>query len=277
MRAARLFFSFVSFVALAVFIGARAAPDGDAVETALIMAVDVSGSIDDRRYRLQMQGIAAALEDPAVIEAMLGYDKNGILFTLITWADDPQIAIPWSRIGNVSDARAIAARVRRLPQQGGEFTCIAGALRYIREQIVPQAKQRARNIVLDVSGDGTDNCNPQVPVGSLRDQILKQTVVINGLPIMQGPEGKSLVEWYRDNVIGGPGAFLLAANGYEDFGRAIRQKFVVEVSGGLAGERPLRGSEWHHQLLGAEFPDVHGGAAAALHEVKAHVTAEARE
>jgi len=84
--------------------------------------------------------------------------------------------------------------------------------------------------VVDVSGDGHDNCNPPVPVDAVRDELVAGVVTINGLPILEGDEVLTLAPWYRDHVIGGAGAFLLPAAGFKDFGRAIRQKFITEVS-----------------------------------------------
>lgn len=221
------------------------------VDTALIVAVDVSNSVDDQRYRLQMEGIAQALEDPGVIQAIAGGAKGGILFSMITWADRPKVALPWTRISNAADAKATALRVRALPRQGGEFTCMSRMMRFVSDKIAPQIPAKAVKVVLDISGDGQDNCNEQEPVDAVRDELVKYGVTVNGLPILEGageavaeaPGGVStqsylpdeqlgapLEEWFRAHVKGGPGSFVLPANGYADFGRAIRQKFVLEVS-----------------------------------------------
>ncbi|MCP4781114.1 MAG: DUF1194 domain-containing protein [Hyphomicrobium sp.] len=227
--------------------GIAAAQDGAAVDTALIVAVDVSNSVDDNRYRLQMEGIAQALEDPAVIEGIIGGAKGGILFSMVTWADRPKFTLPWMRITNAEEARATAARVRKLPRQDGEFTCMARMMRNVSDKIVPQVPAQATKIVLDVSGDGPDNCNAEEPIDVARDELVKWGVTVNGLPILERAQGQSappvdsyipqqrrtssLEDWYRKNVKGGPGSFVLLANGYKDFGRAIRQKFVLEISG----------------------------------------------
>jgi len=227
--------------------GLAAAQDGEAVDTALIVAVDVSNSVDDNRYRLQTEGIAQALEDPAVIEGIIGGAKGGILFSMVTWADRPKFTLPWMRITNAEEARATAARVRQLPRQDGEFTCMALMMRNVSDKIVPQVPAQATKIVLDVSGDGPDNCNAEEPVDVARDELVKWGVTVNGLPILERAQGQSappvdsylpqqrgtstLEDWYRKNVKGGPGSFVLPANGYKDFGRAIRQKFVLEISG----------------------------------------------
>jgi hypothetical protein len=206
---------------------ARAA---DEVDTALIVSVDVSNSVDDHRYKLQMEGMAQALEDPAVLDAILNGPHGGILFSMVTWADRPRVAIPWQRIASREEAIAAAQKVRTLPRQGGEFTCVAGMLRNISDKVVPQVPAKATRIIVDVSGDGRENCNPGEPIETVRDELIASGVTINGLPILEGDEGVSLEGWYREHVMGGPGAFVLPADGFKDFGRAIRQKFVIEIS-----------------------------------------------
>lgn len=201
------------------------------VDTALVVSVDVSNSVDEHRYQLQMQGIANALEDPQVLDAILSGGKGGILFTLVTWADKPKVSVPWMRIASKEEATAVAALVRKVPHQGGEFTCMGSMLRFLTDKVVTQIPTGATRIVIDVSGDGSDNCNPQEPVATIRDELVGYNVTINGLPILEGREAGTLEGYYRENVMGGGGAFVLPAEGFGDFGRAIRQKFVVEVSG----------------------------------------------
>ncbi len=238
-------------VASIAAVSLAVAVSSEEVDTALIVAIDVSNSVDDTRYKLQMEGIAQALEDPGVIEAIVGGAKGGILFSLVTWADQPTWNLPWMHIASEADAKAVAKKVRALPRQGGEFTCMARLMRVVSDKIVPQIPSKAAKVVLDVSGDGRDNCNSQEPIEQVRDELVKYGVTVNGLPILAGegpemvipgaapsaqsylPEKRSvdpLEQWFIDNVKGGPGSFVLPANGYADFGRAIRQKFVLEVS-----------------------------------------------
>ncbi len=202
----------------------------DEVDTALIVSVDVSNSVDDARYKLQMEGIAQALEDPGVIDAITSGEKASILFSMVMWADKPRIAVPWRRIASAADAKALALEVRGLRQQGGEFTCVTGMLRNIADKVITQIPMKATRIIVDVSGDGKENCNPRETTQAVRDELVSYNVTINGLPILEGDQGPSLEEWYRENVMGGAGAFVLPAHGFDDFGRAIRQKFVIEIS-----------------------------------------------
>ena len=207
------------------------------VDTALVVSIDVSNSVDDARYRLQMEGIAKALEDPGVVAAITTGPQAAILFSIVAWADRSEVIFPWVRIGSAGEAKAVAARIRKLPRAKGEFTCLAKMLRSVADKIVPQIPAVANRVVIDVSGDGRDDCNPEEPADKVRDELVASKVVINGLPILDGDEGKTIEDWYRANVMGGIGSFVLAANGYGDFERAIRQKFVVEISGTAAPVR----------------------------------------
>lgn len=201
------------------------------VDTALVIAVDVSNSVDERRYRLQMSGIAGALEDPAVVGTILNGAQGAILVSLVAWSDRPQVALNWTRIASQQDATAVANKIRHLERITGEFTCLADMLRYLNDKVLPTVPASALRKVVDVSGDGADNCNSQVATPEIRDEIVGYGTIINGLPILEGSEASTLESWYEKNVKGGPGSFVLAADGFEDFGRAIRQKFIVEISG----------------------------------------------
>ncbi|WHQ72917.1 DUF1194 domain-containing protein (plasmid) [Methylorubrum extorquens] len=220
---------------------------------ALVVAVDVSQSVDEARFMLQMEGIAAALEDPEVVATMTGR-PGGTLFAMVTWADRASIALNWRRIAHRSDALAVAAQVRATPRQSGEFTCLGQMFRTVAASVIPAMPVPARRIVVDVSGDGIDNCTDPKNLEAERNALLATEATINGLPILvpgendvvgagayRSPgyglratplpqERTDLAQWYRDHVLGGPGAFLLAAAGYGDFSRALRRKFVMEVS-----------------------------------------------
>lgn len=225
-------------------------------DTALIVAVDVSQSVDEQRYRLQMEGVAQALEDPGVVSAIVNGPNGGILFTMVAWADGAKQVLDWHRIASREDATAVAQQVRALPHSGGEFTCMARMLRSVALRIIPAMPAKAERVVVDVSGDGIDNCSDRDALHEERDRILSLSATINGLPILvpgendvvgsgayRAPgfglrelsrqpdkETTTLDQWFKDHVIGGPGAFLMAAQGYDDFGRALRQKFVTEIS-----------------------------------------------
>lgn len=228
------------------------AQSNDFADTALIVSVDISNSIDAENYRLQMEGIAAALEDPEVVSAIVGGPNGAILFSLVTWSSGVEISLPLTRISSKEEAAQIAERVRNIPRNwnGGEFTCVSKMFDTIGQSIVPVARDRALRTVIDVSGDGPENCSNDAAVETARDGLVAQGAVINGLPILQAGdegddvtvagwrvnagraalEGLELRAWYKSKVIGGPGSFIIAANGFHDFARAIRRKFVMEMS-----------------------------------------------
>lgn len=232
----------------------RAANAQVEVDTALIVAVDVSDSVNAERYQLQMEGIARALEDPEVINAIMSGPRGGIGFSLVEWADAAELTIPWRVIRSVEEARDTAAAVRGLKQKAGEYTCVARMLSFVREQVASDLPLSAIRVVLDVSGDGIDNCRDPAETRDERDALVRNGVQINGLPIIVqgeneivgagayrapgfglGPVGPgtgqtTLDAWYREHVVGGPAGFIIQANGFEDFGRAFRLKFVTEVS-----------------------------------------------
>ncbi len=225
------------------------------VDTALILAVDTSQSVNEERFRLQMDGIASALEDPGVINTVLGGPRGAIAIMLVSWADHSHFVLPWTTIRSKKDAVDAAASIRQLPRRGGEYTCMARMLRNLRETVIDNVPFNALKTVVDISGDGIDNCESEAGLKRAKDGLVDAGAVINGLPIIV--EGTSFVgqgayrapgaglaqltppdlrermtveTWYNYNVIGGFGAFTITANGYRDFARAMRSKFVVEIS-----------------------------------------------
>ena len=227
----------------------------DVVDTALVMAVDISQSVDEVRYRLQMEGIAQALEDADVIRTVTSGPRKAIVFTLVGWADRARVLLPWTWIASASDAAAVARMLRSLPVASGEYTCVARMMRYLNEFTLPQMPVKAERIVVDVSGDGPDNCTSLQYLSEARERLVGGGAIVNGLPILEdgierpiGPwnhapgstkldfplpgksDAKSLTEWYERHVMAGPGAFVITARGYEDFARAIRRKFILEIA-----------------------------------------------
>ena len=224
--------------------------------TALVLAIDTSGSVDQIRYNLQLEGVAEALEDPVTLSAISASGGAGIYLAIVTWADGAQIAIDWRRVASPADAASVAAEVRRIPRAAGEFTCIGAMLRTVSHQLVRAIPTPVDRIVVDVSGDGIDNCGGLKEIHDERDALLALGATINGLPIlvpgendvvgvgafrkpgfglrelpkMSDQEASTLDRWYRDHVIGGPGSFLQIAQGYNDFARALRRKLVNEIS-----------------------------------------------
>ncbi len=201
------------------------------VDTALVLVVDVSGSVDAGRYTLQMEGIAKAFADPEIQRVITGGPHGAMFVTLVEWSDRPTVTIPWTLIRNDEDALGFAAKVRHAPRRDENgFTCMSRAIGLIADKVLPFLPAPAVRTVVDVSSDGRDNCNLTPTVDALRDELVASNVMVNGLPILEGNEAATLEGWYRDHVIGGVGALLVPAHGFADFERAMREKFIVEIS-----------------------------------------------
>jgi Protein of unknown function (DUF1194) len=210
---------------LAAPVAAQAADER--ADLALVLAVDVSGSVDAGRYALQMNGIANAFEDRTA--QILGGPHGAMLVALVEWANKPTLSVPWTLLTSREDVRRFADTVRHTPRAENGFTCMASALRNIADKLLTRLPVPAERLVVDVSGDGADNCN-RASVDSVRDDLVAADVTVNGLPILEGDEAATLEDWYRTHVIGGPDSFLIPAHGSADFERAIRRKFEVEIS-----------------------------------------------
>ncbi|MDX2258145.1 MAG: DUF1194 domain-containing protein [Hyphomicrobiaceae bacterium] len=243
--------------------------DGAAIDTALVVAVDVSQSVDLARYQLQMEGIARALEDAEVQAAIASAPTRSILFALIAWADFPRLVVPWTIIDGPVEARRTAAAIRELPHETGEFTCIARLMQTLSDRLIPEMPITAKRIVVDISGDGADNCSPPEHLDEERQRLVGPRVTVNANPIVvagdndvevvkgayrqpgyglrhmpwpTGNEKTPIDAWYDKFVRGGPASFTLPAYGYGDFARAIQRKFVMEIS-----RRPIPDSRQFRQ------------------------------
>lgn len=215
---------------LLALLAAPAAAQTERVDLALVLAVDVSESVDAARYTLQMNGLATALEAQEVQASILSGPHQSMLIALVQWSNRPALSLPWTLLTSAGEVQRFAARIRRLRRASNGFTCMSAALRTIADKLLTQLPVPAERVVVDVSGDGRENCNPAEVVDRVRDELAANGVTINGLPILEGNEAATLEAWYRDHLIGGPNAFLVPAESFDDFDRAIRRKFVTEIS-----------------------------------------------
>ncbi|HUB96788.1 MAG TPA: DUF1194 domain-containing protein [Stellaceae bacterium] len=202
---------------------ARAAP----VDVALVLAVDVSESVDAGEYQLQHEGIARAFESPAVVAAIGAGPHGAIDATVIEWSDrDKQVVtVDWTRIGDAKTAAAFAAAVRASPRSSHGLTAIGDALlaaaaAFKREKDVPDHR------VIDVSGDGMANIGPKPD--TVRDALVAQGITINGLAILKTEPW--LDDYYSRDVIGGDHSFLLKVEDFQSFATAIQQKLLGEIA-----------------------------------------------
>jgi hypothetical protein len=198
------------------------------VDLQLVLAVDASGSVDRYRFELQKRGYVAAFRHPRVLEAIRSGAHQAIAVIMLQWTG-PRMQVPvtdWSRVGDEPSATAFSAAIERVPRQlFGGGTSISGAIDFSMTMF-PQSPYRGGRQVIDVSGDGSNNRGR--PATLARDDAVTAGVGINGLPILAiEPD---LDRYYQDNVIGGPGAFVVAAKDFETFGEAILKKLVTEIA-----------------------------------------------
>ncbi len=218
-------------LASAAAAGARA----DAgVDLELVLAIDSSGSVDFGESELQMGGIANALRDPEVIEAIEGGAPNGVAVAVIEWSGPGQqlVGVDWTRITDAATAAALAARIEAMGRGLIGETAIGEALRFASDLLAYGPFQGARRII-DVSGDGPSNAG--VEPEPMRDAAALAGITINGLAILR--ENPGLDRYYAEHVIGGPDAFVMIAKDYDDFARAIRQKLLREIRGAPLADR----------------------------------------
>lgn len=227
-------------VACAAFLSVTGAlrADEQAVDVELVLAVDVSLSMMHEELEIQRAGYAAALSDPAVIDAMLGGLHGQVAITFVEWSGDGQhrIVVPWHLIASAEDARTVAEGIRSERPQGWRRTSISGAIGYSASLFEDNGFRSLKRII-DISGDGPNNDGG--PVIAARDAAVERGIVINGLPLltrmgfMSAFEIGDLDEYYRHCVIGGPGAFVMPVTAWEHFPETVRRKLVLELSGSL--------------------------------------------
>jgi hypothetical protein len=198
------------------------------VDLELVLAVDVSGSVDGEEFALQMGGIAQAFRDPGVIQAIENATPRGLAVAVVLWSSSEwqHVSVDWWRVANRADARAFAAAVDAAPREFAGNTAIASAIDFSVRQFDGNGFEGARRVI-DVSGDGISNDGPDT--APARDNAVEQGVTVNGLVIVENnlPARK----FYREEVIGGPGAFTMNARGFADFGRVFKRKLLKEISG----------------------------------------------
>lgn len=206
------------------------------VDLELILAVDVSRSMDADEQALQRQGYIAALHHPDVIAAIQSGPTGRIAIAYFEWSgyDSQAIVVPWSLIDDAESADAVAARISPGEVLGRYGTSISGSLTFAAALFENNGYAGARRTI-DISGDGPNNMGP--PVQAARDAVLARGITINGLAItLKPPRSDSTFEidnldaYYRDCVVGGLGAFTLPVHDVDQFEVAIRRKLVTEIA-----------------------------------------------
>jgi hypothetical protein len=219
------------------------------VDVELVLAIDISYSMDFDELALQREGYAQAIASQEFLNALKQGTNGKVAVTLVEWAGvaDQRIVVPWRLIDGASSAQAVSDEITRSPVRRAFRTSISGALMFSAALFEGNGYRGIRRVI-DVSGDGTNNQGPLVTL--VRDDVLAKGIVINGLPIMlKEPQPgsidiKDLDIYYEDCVIGGPGAFVVPIREREKFKEAIRTKLVLDIAdrGGAARVMPAAAS-----------------------------------
>jgi Protein of unknown function (DUF1194) len=231
-------------LAAAVWMAPGTAQAQTAADLELVIAVDVSLSMDLDEQRLQRDGYVAAFRDAEVHKAIVSGPNGRIVVTYMEWAGPPtqQVVMPWTTIDSPATARAFADRLESLPISRARMTSISAALQF-SAHLFESSGARGIRRVIDVSGDGPNNAG--VPVVPVRDELVGQGIVINGLPIMLKLatgffDLADLDRYYNDCVIGGTGAFMIPIKEKSEFQTATRRKLLLEIAGREPPARLIR-------------------------------------
>jgi hypothetical protein len=216
-----------------------AAMAAENVDLLLVLAVDVSRSIDATKFQLQREGYAAAIADPHVLDAIRSGHTGCIGLTFVEWSGvgAQKVVIDWTTIADADSAKGFGDRLLEAPRSFADRTSISGAIEFAIGQLDRAPYESARHTI-DVSGDGTNNSGRDVALQ--RDDAVAKGITINGLVILSenpmswnpdhtNPPG-GLANYYRNNVVGGPNAFVMVAENFHSFGQAIIKKLIAEVA-----------------------------------------------
>jgi hypothetical protein len=222
-----------------------------AVDLELILAVDASRSVDAEEAHLQRQGYISALTDPRVVKAIQSGATGRIAVLYFEWASEfyQRIIIDWTVISDEASARAVADALAAAPIRAERRTSVSGAIRFASGLFGRSYRSERR--VIDISGDGRNNAGP--PIETARAEALAKDITINGLPILNDKPRFSdfggygldphLDRYYQESVVGGPGSFVIPADDFQSFDRAILAKLIREIAAAPVVGRRLAASE----------------------------------
>jgi hypothetical protein len=209
------------------------------VDLLLVLAVDVSRSIDQAKFMLQRDGYVAAISNRGVLDAIKSGPNQKIALNFVEWSGfgAQKEVIDWTVIDGADSARRFGDQIVEAPRSFADRTSISGGIEFAQAQL-EHSPFRAPRHIIDVSGDGTNNAGRDV--GASRDDVVAKGTIVNGLVILSNsqllfnaehtnPPG-GLEKYYRDNVIGGPGAFVMVAEDFNAFGKAIVKKLIAEIA-----------------------------------------------
>jgi hypothetical protein len=229
----------LTLVCLSLGIAVAPMHSAERVDLLLVLAADVSRSVDAQKFQLQRAGYAAAIANPRVLEAIQSGRNRRIAVLFMEWSGfgNQQVVIDWTPIDGLKAAQAFGDRLLESPRSFADRTSISGGIDFAVTQLA-RAPFFAERQTIDVSGDGTNNSGRDVI--KAREEALARGITINGLvilserPLPWNPEHTNppggLGNYYRMNVIGGPGAFVLEAKDFNSFGQAIIKKLIAEIA-----------------------------------------------
>ena len=244
MRRSGLLFIVCLVIPLATTRAAAPVP----VDLALVLVDDVSRSIDDKEFQLQKAGYAAAFLDPQVLSAIKGGPNGAIAVNYVEFAGDNEVqtVLDWTVIRDEDSAKAFTDKLTAAPRSFWGRTSISAGIDHAAQNLAESGYQATRRVI-DVCGDGTNNAGRDVTAA--RDEAVTAGITINGLAIINEhpvswtyahvqPQG-GLTKWYRENVAGGPGAFVVEIRDFKTFGEAMTRKLVSEIASSSQPSPPL--------------------------------------
>lgn len=199
----------------------------DPVDLALVLAVDVSASVDYAEFALMMGGLAAAFRTADIQAAARAGPRGAVAVAVLLWSDAQEVAVPWTRIDGAAAGEALAGALDAAPRQPHARSTALGEALAAALGLLARCPALASRTAIDVSGDGPNN-RGRTP-GAVRDLAVAAGVTVNGLAVLN--EEPELLEHYEAEVIGGAGCFALACADYADFAAAIRRKLLRELRG----------------------------------------------
>jgi len=236
--------AFIILTVAGALLGVSPTRAAEPVDLLLVLASDVSRSVDSQKFQLQREGYAAALGNPRVIEAIQSGRRGRIGVMFLEWSGfgNQKVVIDWMLIDGPKAGQAFGDRLLESQRSFADRTSISGGIDAAVAQLA-RAPFSSERRTIDVSGDGTNNAGRDV--NQARDEALAMGISINGLvilsetPLPWNPEHTSppggLTKYYRDNVTGGPGSFVLEAKDFESFGEAIVKKMIAEIADARQG------------------------------------------
>ncbi len=199
----------------------------------LVLLADASGSIDQGELIFQREGYADAIQDPMVLNAIEGSIYGNVAITYVEWATNQAVVAEWAIIDGPESAAAFAAAILEPPRQAFGRNAIGSALLY-GKRLIEENDIFSPRQVIDFSGDSMGNSSGP-PITLARDEVVAAGITINALPILRPEDGRragaNLEELYTQNIIGGPGAFLVTAEDRATFAEAVRRKLILEIAG----------------------------------------------